>query len=179
MKHKIAISGKMCAGKTSVTNELLRMWGCGVRVSMATRLKELAVELFGMDPIHLNKDRPLLRSIGEAMRVIDEDVWINAFMKQADKHDVVICDDARFPNEFKALQQRGFITVRLDINPTVQRDRIMKTYPKTYQHHMEGVTHYTETLLDDCDAFDITLDADSYTAIELATVITDYLYYYK
>ena len=68
---KIAITGKMCSGKTTIANYLIEKNNQFVKISFADKVKEIATDLFNMK----EKNRYLLQSIGTKMREIDEDVW--------------------------------------------------------------------------------------------------------
>ena len=69
---KIGLIGKMCSGKTYVGNILSRR--CALKkFAFADKVKDIAKDLFGMK----NKDRALLQQIGQSMRNIDPNVWIN------------------------------------------------------------------------------------------------------
>ena len=51
---KIAIIGKMCSGKTTVANHLMKINNKFVKISFADKVKEIAKDLFGMEK---KKDR--------------------------------------------------------------------------------------------------------------------------
>ena len=69
---KIAITGKMCSGKTTLSNYLCQIEPRFQVFSFGKKVKQVASDLFGMDP--LIKDRSLLTSLGQKMREIDPDV---------------------------------------------------------------------------------------------------------
>jgi adenylate kinase family enzyme len=158
---KIAISGKMCSGKTTCTELLLKKYPNGKHVSVASRLKELAIELFDMDKRPEFKDRKLLQTLGGSLRNIDTNVWIRSFVRECEKHEIVICDDIRFKNELDYVKKNGFITIRLDVSEELQTDRIKKTYPERYQTHLDNRNHISETDLDHED-FDYHLTSETF-----------------
>ena len=145
---RIAFSGKICSGKTTAANIVESMLGCEAttKLSVASRVKELAIDLFGME----QKDRKLLQVLGQKMKEIDPDVWIRALIKQVndcgDKH--IVIDDLRFPNELRALRENGFIIIRLEIDPELQLKRIKETYPDTWESHVSRLDNISETALD-------------------------------
>lgn len=145
---KIAFSGKLCSGKTTAANQLIDMVPGMVRLSFATRLKELATELFGMT----HKDRKLLQDLGAALRGIDGNVWIRAFERQVSqcqsRGEHVVVDDLRFRNEYNCLRNLGFTIIRLEISPEVQLSRLRDTYPNDYQTHVARLQDSSETDLD-------------------------------
>ena len=77
-------------------------------------------ELFGME----EKDRPLLQQIGMKMREIRESVWLDAIIRESEKHELVVCDDVRFINEAKTLKEHGWFLIKLDINDDFNRNRL-------------------------------------------------------
>lgn len=141
---RIAFSGKICSGKTTAANWLLANVPGMVRLSFATRLKELATELFGM----AHKDRKLLQDLGAALRAIDGSVWIRAFERQVRQHRDVVVDDLRFRNEYQCLRDLGFTIVRLEVPPATQLARLHQTYPDTYGEHIARLGDVSETDLD-------------------------------
>ena len=58
---KIAITGKMCSGKTTLSNYLCQLEPRFQIFSFGKKVKEVASDLFNMDP--LIKDRSLLTSV--------------------------------------------------------------------------------------------------------------------
>ena len=64
---KVAICGKICSGKSTLTDKLMERYPKLIKKSFAGKIKELAVGLFGMK----EKDRKLLQDIGNNMRLID------------------------------------------------------------------------------------------------------------
>ena len=71
---KIGLIGKMCSGKTHVSNILSRH--CALKkFAFADKVKDIAKDLFNMK----QKNRKLLQEIGQSMRDIDPNVWINYF----------------------------------------------------------------------------------------------------
>lgn len=139
---KIALSGKMMSGKTIVADYLVSKYGF-TEIAFADRLKELAIELFGMDPEY--KDREILQLLGMKMRELDPNVWIRYVMNELpDRQDVVV-SDVRLKNEFDALQHAGFIMVRCYVSRIVQDERIRKEMPDM---PWQLIDHISETDLD-------------------------------
>ena len=101
---KIAITGKMCSGKSSLANILLESDSRFKIYSFGQKVKDVAKDLFDMQ----EKDRTLLTSIGTKMREINSDVWINYVLKQCKDQTHCIIDDLRYQNEYEALVKSGF-----------------------------------------------------------------------
>jgi dephospho-CoA kinase len=144
---KVGLIGKMCSGKTYVSCVLSRR--CALKkFAFADKVKEIAVDLFGME----KKDRKLLQQIGQSMRDIDENVWINYLIKSTKNKDRIIIDDIRYPNELETLKKNGFTIIKLVIDDKTQEERIMSTYPEMYEQHLNNRNHKSEIYIDSMKA---------------------------
>ena len=153
---KIALIGKICSGKTYVSNILSRR--CALKkYSFSDKLKSVAKDLFDMQ----HKDRVLLQKLGQSMRDIDPYVWINylLFTINKDTFGRIIVDDVRFPNELMALRERGFIIIKLVVDKDLQKRRIMETYPLDYDKHFESLSDESEIHVDNMEG-DFTIKSD-------------------
>ena len=137
---KIAICGKMCSGKSTLANHIMRTFPGYQKYSFAKRVKELCVELFDMK----GKDRELLITFANSMRDIDPNVWIRQVLKETKDKENCIIDDVRYQNEVNALIHDGWKIIQLEVSPDIQKRRIMKTYPDNYQEHLNKVNHLSE-----------------------------------
>ena len=75
---KIAITGKMCSGKSFIANMICQLDNSYNTYSYGQKIKDIAVDLFNMR----NKNRSLLIQIAKDMKSIDPDVWANYIMKK-------------------------------------------------------------------------------------------------
>ena len=137
---KVAICGKMCSGKSSLANHIMRTFPGYQKYSFAQRVKELCSELFGMK----GKDRPLLIQFSNKMREIDENVWINQILQETKGRENCIIDDVRYQNDVDALIQDGWQFIQLHVPYDIQRKRIMRIYPDNYQDHLDAFNHISE-----------------------------------
>ena len=137
---KIAICGKMCSGKTTLANYIMRTFPGYQKYSFATRVKELCIELFQME----GKDRSLLINFANKMRDIDPQVWINQVLKETRGKQNCIIDDVRYQNEVDALIEDGWKIIQLHIPYELQKERIRKLYPDNYQDHINAIHHISE-----------------------------------
>lgn len=128
---KIAITGKMCSGKTFIANMICQLDNSYNIYSYGQKIKDIATELFNMK----TKDRSLIIKIAEDMKLIDENVWVNYLMKQIQYKNNIVIDDLRFQNELDLLTS-DWIIIRLHIGYTKQKERLMKLYPDNYQDHI-------------------------------------------
>jgi len=155
---KIGICGKMCSGKSTLANYLKEKNNALYITSFAYKLKEIAKDLFDMQ----QKDRQLLIQIGKKMREIEKNVWINATIREANKHQDVIIDDIRYENELLTLKKEKWILIKLKISKNLQIQRIKKTYPETWRSHLNYINDNSESQIDDIDEshFDYVIDVD-------------------
>ena len=137
---KIAITGKMCSGKSTLaqiikeTNDQYQIYSLGQKV------KDVAKDLFNMT----EKDRTLLTSIGTKMREINSEVWINYLIEQTKEKTHCIVDDLRYQNEYEALTKNGYKIIQLVIDPKIQEKRIKQVYPNNFQDHLMNRNHLSE-----------------------------------
>ena len=165
---KIAITGKMCSGKTTIANMLLQIDKSYKKVSFADKIKELAIDLFDMK----EKDRNLLQSIGTSMRSINPDVWVNYIIKCDEKH--IIIDDLRYENEARILKDNNWYIIRLNITDKLQKSRIIKTYPDTFQDHLNNLRHESELEISILDKYiDLELESNNIDYNKLNYFIND------
>lgn len=140
----VAFVGTMGSGKTTAADLLCGLFGAR-RVSVATELKRLAVELYDME----GKNRELLQRLGSALRGVDPDVFVRCLhreLRQLKSRDPDACafvvDDVRFENELDYLRDNGFLMVYISRNVPAE--------------HMPTGTHESETgalaLARKCDA---------------------------
>lgn len=164
MVLKIAISGKMCSGKTTLNNllqqRLEKEYGYKyIPLKLAEDLYYIHDVIFG----RTYKDRPLLINIGDFFCGIDPDVFINSALRKLKKYDnesnvSIICDDLRKKNEYAKLSQEQFLLIRLHIDPETQLKRLKTIYPDTWEEQLPKRTHITETGLDDVKEWDLEFD---------------------
>ena len=172
---KIAISGKMGSGKTTLYEALAKFhnrnhymrYGTEEdvvhRFSLADPVKEIAINYFGM-PVN-KKDRKLLQQIGQKFRSIEENVWVRLMIEKVEYQELEqelwttqsrlweagICDDVRFPNEVEALKESGWIMIRLNVSEEEQKRRLKCAYGEGWKVHWKNRNEISETALDNYD----------------------------
>ena len=139
---KVAITGKMCSGKTTLSKYLVSIEPRFQVFSFGKKVKEVASDLFQMDPNF--KDRSLLTSIGQKMREIDPDVWANYVVQQTKDINYCLVDDLRYQNEYELLAKEGWKIIQLNVSKEVQEQRIQSMYPENYQDHLKNRTNASE-----------------------------------
>ena len=139
---RIAVTGKMCSGKTTLCNYLCEIEPRFQIFSFGKKVKQVASDLFQMDP--KVKNRTLLTSIGQKMREIDKDVWVNYVIQQCKDVEFCLVDDLRYQNEYEALVKNGFKIIQLNISDELQEERIKMIYPDNYEDHLKNRNHASE-----------------------------------
>jgi len=155
---KIAITGKMCYGKTTVANIIKKYDNEYQIFSFGQKVKDIATDLFDMQ----NKDRTLLTSIGTKMREIDSDIWAKYIIKSCRDLENVVIDDLRYQNEYRYLLEHDFKIIVLTLPVEIQIDRIKELYPENYQDHLNNMFHVSEKGIDfiDNDYLNIDMSQD-------------------
>lgn len=153
---KIAITGKMCSGKSTIANMIQQLDNEYNTYSYGQKIKDIAVELFNMK----NKDRSLLINIATKLKEIDADVWANYINKQTQNKNKCIIDDLRFQNELDTLDSTWYI-IKLDIPYNIQKDRIKKLYPNNYEDHFRNMRHDSEKCNLDLSKRNVILNIDT------------------
>lgn len=114
----IGFSGWAGCGKTQAADYLVKKYGYN-RISFADGIKEIALNYFNMQ----GKDRLLLQQIGEKMREIDSDIWVNHTIHRAKETTVI--DDLRRKNEYDKLIENKFIAIRINSDEDIRIKRLM------------------------------------------------------
>ena len=155
---KIAITGKMCYGKTTIAN-IIKLYDNKYQIfSFGQKVKDIATDLFDMQ----NKDRTLLTSIGTKMREIDSDIWVKYIIKNCRDLENVVIDDLRYQNEYRYLIENNFKIIVLTLPVEIQIMRIKELYPENYIDHLNNMFHVSEKGIDfiDNDYLNIDMSQD-------------------
>lgn len=196
MDTRIAISGKMASGKTTLTSVLTSEYGYR-QVVFAGGIKQLAAAVSQSRPnrydniyniikeVCLNdadkaedcfhvltneimpgfmghdltvkddKSRLFYQTLGQRFKEIDYDIWIKHALASINPGEKIVADDMRFKNEMQYLKEKGFTTVRLEISPLLQLERMAKMYGRIDPIRLMDIS---EVDLDD-SKFDYVIDA--------------------
>lgn len=92
------------------------------------------------------KNRRLLQSLGNGLRQIDENIWLNCLLYQVGKEENVVVDDVRYLNELTSLRDKDFQTWRIEVSAETQRERILRLYGEDSLQYIHDVG---EVQLDD------------------------------
>ena len=138
----IGIIGRMRSGKTTFAAKLNHVLGYEVMAFGEYVRRELAEAWFaplGGSDIGTFRDgwgeleqdwkaelRPLLQAWGHGRRcLVDEDYWVDALFEEAEKfgHSRIVIGDVRYPNEMKAILDRGGKIIRLNAPTSLLLER--------------------------------------------------------
>lgn len=160
------------SGKTIVANYLVSKYGF-IELAFADKLKQIAIDLFGMNPLF--KDRDLLQVLGMKMRELDAQVWIKYLVPYIAHYSLtrdVVVSDVRLRNEHTMLKAMGFTMVKCYVGREMQLKRIKKEMPDM---PLSLRDHRSETDLDVEGKlyWDFTISNDGCTMKELLQQVDD------
>lgn len=153
----IGISGKLGSGKTTAAKYLAKH-GYTI-VNYADILKCSAAAILGVDKslCYTREGKntiipelnitigAFLQQYGTAMRSIDDDIWVKLLFRNIDTHKEIVIADVRFPNEARAIHERGGKVIRLSAaEPLINNDS-------------RDRNHISETALDNWDLWDMVI----------------------
>lgn len=139
---KLAITGEMASGKTSIAKYLVEKYNF-TKFSFADDVKLYATQIFDINM--KIKDRKLLQQFATKMKEIDENIWIKRLdNKIKDISDNIIIDDLRYQNEELYLKSKGFKILKLDIDTELQNNRLKNTYINDFDMHIKCKNHDSE-----------------------------------
>lgn len=132
---KIALIGKMRSGKDSVGEYLTEKYGYK-RYAFGDGIREI-IEQFYPDVLEKGKPRYHLQYLGQALRHLDEDVWVKYLLKKVSTHEEyfyscfkyypnIVVTDTRQKNEVEKLRANGFIVVKIDCPQEIRLERMKK-----------------------------------------------------
>ena len=141
---KIALFGKIRSGKDTVGKILIDEYGFN-RVAFGDGIGEIITKYFP-EAWEGGKPRRHYQFIGQQLRVLNEDVWINYLLKKAEVIEGnIVVTDGRQLNEAKRLKEEGYLIVRVTTNSDIRLAR-MKALGDVF--NAEDLEHETELNVD-------------------------------
>lgn len=174
----IALIGKAGAGKDTVAQVLIERFRLGYqRVALADPLKDIASILWGPDA---RTDRTKLQQLGVKVREIEESTWVDLLLRHIDRlqreslrKQRFVVTDCRFPNEYRALREAGFLMIGVHAPRQLRIDRLRRNGKLQDEAQLD---HPSETALDGSEfgvSWSILNDRDPlYIADRLQTILT-------
>ena len=103
--------------------------------------------------LRINEFTKRYGELGDNFQVIAIfDSPLDFLIKSTKNEDRIIIDDIRYPNELETLKKNGFTIIKLVIDNKTQEERIMSTYPETYEQHLNNRNHKSEIYIDSMKA---------------------------
>lgn len=153
---KIAVCGRMRSGKDTIANRLVEEYGFK-EFKFSLGINEIINKYFPEHAFSEKRPRKHQQFIGQGMRQLDKDVWVNYTLSYVEEYlaehggnaDVVI-SDLRQENEARILRQNGFTIVNVYAFDDIRLQRIIDAGDVFAE---ETFCHETERSVDDiaCD----------------------------
>lgn len=144
----IGIAGKMLSGKDTIANIIKSIHPEYNIIHFADGLKSTVSDLCGLNWYDVNTQtgkkefvswldnitvRELLQNFGTAIRKgVHPDFWVRVTMQDIQGMDDVIIPDVRFPNEKKAIEDKGGVVIRVKRPNVEQMDHESETALDNY-----------------------------------------------
>jgi hypothetical protein len=176
MFRGIALSGKACAGKDRIGEALVH--------ALANRFYDARIEKLASPIYHeahtkyemVGKNRPLLQKIGDDHTNVEPTYYVRLLCEAQDaieKPGLWVVTDLRKVIEAEYLRQKGYALVRLDVEPAVQKSRMVL---RDGGYNEESMHHWTETDLDDYTRWNVRVPNNgTVTPFALSNIILDLL----
>ena len=172
MVHLIGLSGRRGSGKDTVARLLLqlqpeRIWQ--IR-SFGNSIKSVCAALTGEDvtPYYTQKGKAqvvptfhrtrgeMLQQVGQALRVWEPLVWVDAFFAALPPDAFVLVPDVRYPNEADPIRARGGLMLRVEGDPLRQRGDGTRDDHHPSETAMDDYPHFAATIQNNGSRDDLT-----------------------
>lgn len=144
---QIALLGKMRSGKDTIAEYAIEKYDY-TRFAFGDGIREVCHTLFPEQMKNGNKPRSLLQSVGQLMRQLDNDVWVNKCFKEIYESRLEInpiITDLRQPNEYKRCFNEGYTFIKVQCDEEIRIKRILE---KNDNFDMNDLKHETEMYID-------------------------------
>lgn len=142
---KIAVAGEIRSGKDTVCEYIQTKVPHMKKLYFAEGIKEIIDRYFPEAYEGNNKPRKHYQEIGQFMRSINPDVWVNYLEKTYKllslETDSFIVTDLRQENEYKWLKENGFTVVKVEAEPEIRIERMKASGDK---FNMQDLIHPVE-----------------------------------
>lgn len=146
---KIALIGKIRSGKNTVGDYLIKNYGFK-EFAFAQGIGEIIDRYFPKAWAE-GKPRKHYQHIGQALRELDPDVWINYTLSKIalSGAERVVITDTRQVNEVEKLKEDGYLIIKVEADEEIRIDRMIKS-GDTFRIH--DLQHETEAQVDLAEA---------------------------
>lgn len=142
---KIAVYGKLRAGKSAVCDYIANKYDCEV-LEFSKAVQEVLDVAYPEKKG--TKNRELLIAVGQHMRKLDEDVWVNVIRHKIEKSDApnILVAGVRQQNEYDMLKELGFTFIQVEASETTRIERCIEAGDK---FDKESLRNHTELVMDE------------------------------
>lgn len=149
---RIAICGKMRSGKDTIADILVDDYGFK-NFKFSSGITSIIDEYFSDDVTKKRKMREHYQRIGQSMRKLDQNVWVNHTKGEINRYlnlngegsDIVV-SDLRQKNEYDFLKRNGFIIIKIESD---RQNRIRRAMDVNDAFHTSALDHETELSVED------------------------------
>lgn len=135
---RIALVGKMRSGKDTVASLLLEKGF--TQIAFGDGIREIVAEYFP-EALLEGKPRSHYQKIGQWLRELNNDVWINYVDRKSKDWESVLVSDCRQLNEAKYLRDQGYMILKVYADDEVRKQRIIESgetfSPELFNHETE------------------------------------------
>lgn len=141
---KIAVYGKLRAGKSAVCDYISDKYDCEV-LEFSAAVQEV------VDVIYPEKkgvkDRETLVAVGQHLRKLDKDVWVNIIKNKIENSDArhILVAGVRQQNEYDMLKELGFTFIQVEASENTRIERCIEAGDK---FDKESLRNSTEMVMD-------------------------------
>jgi dephospho-CoA kinase len=169
---KLAIVGQMGSGKDTIAAMIKKEYEKRTieydiyTVALAEGIRNLIGEYL---PSHIDSssgraNRNAMQTVGESLRKLDKDVWIDYAITEVGSADSIIITDCRLLHEAEVLRERGFTIIGIATTDSARMQRLVlrgngKTTIEEFIHPTEsevnkiktdyGINNFASTTFDD------------------------------
>ncbi len=151
----IGVSGYARSGKDSFADALCASVPWSKKVAFADKLRELTMAIYpdtnalvtarGWDQAKsVSTTRERLQLLGETCRrVLGQDVWVDALLREINPRQFTVVSDVRYRNEAQAIRRRGGVLIR------IERPGVGPINEHISEHDLDGWTDWDAIIHND------------------------------
>ena len=156
---RFALIGKSGAGKSTAAEMISDLYGAR-RVSTGVICRQISRLLIG------NEDKASTQKIDDALRTIDQSIFLKAALRDIPDTDTICLDFLRFRSDLQIAREREFFVVRIAAPDEIRILRL-KERGQVFDQGVDGC-HRSETELDDAEVDFVIHNDGSREAMRLA-----------
>lgn len=141
---RIALFGKLRAGKSAVADYIADKYDCDI-IEFSAGVQDVIDIIY--PELKGTKNREVLISVGQHLRKLDKDVWVNVVRHKIENSNNpnILVAGVRQQNEYDMLKELGFIFIQVDASETT---RIERCKANNDSFKVETLRSHTEMVMD-------------------------------